>query len=66
MINRLENLKNLYELWTENHKIDSENLLGIQIDNKLIFRKHVTTVGQKAGSQLNALSRIHKHNGFQE
>ena len=41
-------------------------LLGIKIDNKLDFEKHVTTLCQKAGRQLNALSRIHKYIGFQE
>ena len=69
IINRLRKLKNLYELWIENHKIDSENsvkLLGIEIGNKTNFAKYVTTVGQIAGRQLNALSRIHKYSGFQE
>ena len=45
VINRLGRLKNSYYLLIYNHKIDSENsvrLLGIEIDNKLNFEKHVT------------------------
>ena len=55
IINRLGKLKNSYELLIDNHKIDSENsvtLLGIEIDNKLNFGEHVTTVCQKVGRQL--------------
>ena len=57
------------KLLIENHKVYSKNfvtLLGIEIDNKLNFGKHFTTVYQKAGRHLNALSGIHKYNGFQE
>ena len=69
IINRLEKLKNSHELLIDNHKIDSENsmtLLFIEIDNKLNFEKNVTALCQKAGHQLNALSRTHKQIGFQE
>ena len=69
IINRLGKLKDSYELLIGNHKLDSENsvtVLGIEIDNKLNFEKHVTALCQKAGSQLNALSRIHKLIGVQE
>ena len=45
---------------------NSVTLLGIEIDNKLNFEKHVTALCQKAGRQLNSLSRIHKYIGFQE
>ena len=58
-----------YEILTDNHNIDSTNsltLLGIKIDNKLNFEKHVTALYQKAGHQLNALSRIHRYIEFQE
>ena len=57
------------ELLIDNHKFDSQNyiiLLGIEIDNKLNFEKHAAPLCQKAGSQLNALSHIHKYIGFQE
>ena len=52
IINRLGKLKNSYELLIDNHKIDlkiSVTLLGIEIDNKLNFEKHVTALYQKAG-----------------
>ena len=69
IINRLGKLKDSYELLIDNHKIDLENfvkLLGIEIDNKLNFEKHVTTLCQKDGPQLNVLSRIHKYIWFQD
>ena len=65
----LGKLKNSNELLIVNHKIDSEysvTLLGIEIDNKLNIEKHVRALCQKAGRQLNALSRIHKYIAFQE
>ena len=37
---------------------ESVTLLGIEIDNKLNFEKHVSTICKKANSQLNAISRI--------
>ena len=54
MISRLGQLnkaleQSSYEFLIDNHKIDSENsvkLLGIEIDNKLDFDKHVTTLCQ--------------------
>ena len=69
IINRLGKFKNSYELLIENHKVYSKNfvtLLGIEIDNKLNFGKHFTTVYQKAGRHLNTLSGKHKYNEFQE
>ena len=69
VINRLEKWKDSYEFIIDNHKIDSENsvtLLGIKIDDKLNFEKHVTALYQKACRRLNALSRIHKYIGFQD
>ena len=68
-INRLGKFKDSYKVIIDNHKIDSENsvtLLGIGIDNKLNFEKHVTALCQKAGRQFNSLSRIHKYIGFQK
>ena len=41
--------------------INSENcvkLLGAEIDNKLSFEKHISTLGKKASNQLNTISRI--------
>ena len=43
-------------LLTDNHKIDWEisvALLDIEINNKLNFEKHVTSLCQNAGRQLN-------------
>ena len=37
----------------------AQTILGIEIDNKLNFEKHVAGLCWKAGQQLNALSRIH-------
>ena len=36
----------------------SVTLLGIEIDNKLNFEKHVSTICKKANNHLNAISRI--------
>ena len=63
IINRLRRLKNSYEFLIDIHKTDWKNsvaLLGIKIDNKLNFGKHITTVCWKASRQLNVLSRIHQ------
>ena len=65
----LEKLKVSYELLIDKHKIDSGNsatLLVTEIDNKRNFEKHVTTLCQKAGRQLNTLSRTHAYIEFQE
>ena len=56
--NRLGKLNDSYQLLSDNHKIDLENsltLLGIEIENKLNFGKHVTALCQKADRQLNTL-----------
>ena len=37
--------------------MESVVLLGIEIDNKLSFEKHVSTICRKAKNQLNAISR---------
>ena len=53
--NRLGKLRNSNELLIVNHKIDSESsvtLLGIEIDNRLNFEKHVRAICRKADRQL--------------
>ena len=40
----------------KNNSIDSFTLLDIEIDNKLSFEKHVSTIYEKARRQLNAIS----------
>ena len=42
----------------ENISKESATLLGIQIDNKLKFEKHVSAICKKAHNQLNVTSRI--------
>ena len=37
---------------------ESVTLLGIEIDNKLNFEKHVSTICKKENNQPNAISRI--------
>ena len=41
-------------------------LLGVEIDNKLSFEKHISTLVKKASNQLNVISRIQKFMGFKE
>ena len=40
----------------------SVTLLGIEIDNKLNFEKHVSAICKKANNQLKAISRKRKGN----
>ena len=50
IINRLRKIKGSYELIIDNHQIDSGNsvtLLGIEIDNKLNFEKHVRALSER-------------------
>ena len=58
-----------YSLNINGETINSESsvkLLGVEIDNKLSFEKHISTLCKKAGNQLNAISRIQKYMGFKE
>ena len=36
----------------------SVKLLGVNIDNKLNFRKHIKEISGKAGAKLNAIKRL--------
>ena len=45
---------------------ESVTLLGIEINNKLNFEKHVSTICKKANNQLNAISRIDADIGQKE
>ena len=45
---------------------DSVTLLGIEIDSKLNFKNHVSTICRKASRQLNAISRIQNYLGEKE
>ena len=46
----------------ENNKC--KNLLGIKIDCKLIFKKHVEDICKRAGSKIHALARITPYMDF--
>ena len=62
-------MKDSYPLNINDLTINSENsikLLGIEIDNKLSFEQHVSTLCNKASNQLNAIGRIEKLMGFKE
>ena len=62
-------MKDSYPLNINLEVINSENcvkLLGVEIDNKLSFEKHISTLGKKASNQLNTISRIQKFMGFKE
>ena len=50
-------------------KINSENsvpLLGLEIDSKLNFDKHISKLCNKSAGQLNALNRLNRYLGFEE
>ena len=44
----------------------SVKLLGIEIDNKLNFEKHISNTSQKASNQLNAICRLQTFMGHKE
>ena len=49
-----------------NDMIVNPDKLGIEIDNKLIFKNHVSTICKKANRQLNAIRRIQNYVGKKE
>ena len=62
-------MKDSYPLNINDLTINSENsvkLLGIEIDNKLSFEQHISTLCNKANYQFNAIRRIKKFMGFKE
>ena len=68
---KMENskMKDSYPLDINDQKINSENcvkLFGIEIDNKLCFEQHISTLCKKASNQFNAIGRIQKCMGFKE
>ena len=63
VINRNNKRKDSYSLNINQEVINSEycvKLLGVEIDNKLSFERHISTLVKKASNQLNAISRIQK------
>ena len=55
-----ENLSG-YQIKLRGHEIETKEfviLLGVTIDSKLSFEKHISQLCQQASSQLNALERL--------
>ena len=46
--------------------VSSAELLGIQIDDKLNFNLHTSSICRSAANQLNALIRLKRFLGFKE
>ena len=62
-------MKDLYPLNINDLTINSGSstkLLSIEIDNKLSFDQHISTLCHKVSNQLNAIGRIQKFMGFKE
>ena len=62
-VNKNCRMKDSYVLNINKQTINSENcvkLLGIEIDNRLSFDKHIFNLRKKASNQLNAIGRILK------
>ena len=69
VVKRNAKMKDSYPLNINDLTINYENsvkLLGIEIDNRLSFEKHVSTLCNKASNKLNAIGRIQKFMGFKE
>ena len=61
IINRPNRSNHNWYLTINNAEIKSKEsvtILGIEIDNKLNFEKHVSTICKKANNQPNAIRRI--------
>ena len=66
---RNNKMKDTYSLNINQEVSNSENcvkLLGVEMDNKISFGKHISTIVKKASTQLNAISRIQKFVSFKE
>ena len=62
-------MKDSYPFNINGPTINSENsakLFGIEIDNKLPFEQHISTLCNKASNQLNAIGRIQKFMGLRK
>ena len=69
VVKRNAKMKDSYPLNINDLTINYENsvkLLGIEIDNRLSFEKHISTLCNKASNQLNTIGRIQKFMGFKE
>ena len=69
VVKRNNEMKDSYSLNINQEVINSENfvkLLGVETENKLPFKKNISTLFKKASKQLNAISGIQKFMGFKE
>ena len=69
VVKRNNKMKDSYSLNINQEVINSQNCvnwLGVEIDNKLSFKKHISTLVTKASNQLNEISRIQKFMCFKE
>ena len=56
-----DKMKDTYSINIKQEVINSENcvkMLGVEIDNKLSYEKHISTLVKKASNQFNAISRM--------
>ena len=68
-MNRCGRHPDLHKMNIAGFEINSEKmvtLLGIDIDYKLNFNKHISTLCKKSAGQLNAICRMGKHVGEHE
>ena len=64
-----KNINENYTIKVNNIEIESQNsvkLLGIEIDNKLLFDKHIASLSKKAAKRLHAICRIQNQMGKKE
>ena len=69
IVKRNSEMNDHYTLNIDGNQVTSEKsvkLLGISIDNKLLFDEHISSLCKKASNQLNAISRLHRYLGFKE
>ena len=69
VVKKNANIKDSYPLNINDLKIKYKNSvkrLGVETENKLSFKQHISTLCNNASNQLNAIGRIQKFVGFKE
>ena len=69
VVKKNANIKDSYPLNINDLKIKYKNSvkrLGVETDNKVSFKQHISTLCNNASNQLNAIGRIQKFVGFKE